>query len=43
MKMFVMAKYRTRMARTQNIFVRNCTWPSGRLTAGRRSVRGLSA
>src|SRR5437899_194419 len=43
MKMFVMAKYRTRIARTQNIFVRKCTWPSGRVTAGRRSVSGFRA
>src|ERR671934_143793 len=33
MKTFVMAKYRTRTARTQNIFVRKCTWPSGRVPA----------
>src|SRR2546428_312763 len=39
MKMFVMAKYRTRIARTQNIFVRKWTWPSGRVTAGSRSGR----
>src|SRR2546427_9790892 len=41
MKMFVMAKYRTKIARTQNIFVRKCTWPSGRVTAGSRSVIGF--
>src|SRR2546428_6926359 len=43
MKMFVMAKYRIRIARTQNIFVRKWTWPSGRVTAGSRSVSGFSA
>src|SRR5438034_1243775 len=32
-----------RIARTQNILVRNWTCPSGRLTAGSRSVRGLRA
>src|SRR2546422_5041051 len=39
---FVRAKYRRRMTMTQMIFVRNRTWPSGRRTAGIRSVRGLS-
>src|SRR3989475_12189054 len=43
MKMFVMAKYRIRIARTQNIFVRKWTSPSGRATAGSRSVSGFSA
>src|SRR6267143_1529691 len=43
MKTFVMAKYRIRIARTQNIFVRNWTCPSGRLTAGSLSVSGFRA
>src|SRR5438445_274789 len=37
------AKSWTRIARTQNIFVRKWTWPSGRVTAGSRSVSGFSA
>src|SRR6266508_1219641 len=40
--MFVSAKYRRRMTMTHMIFVRKCTWPSGRRTAGMRSVIGCS-
>src|SRR3990170_4280563 len=39
---FVSAKYRRRMRTTHMIFVRKCTWPSGRRTAGMRSVIGFN-